>query len=136
MLTVLRWIVFLPGAFIASFISGWVIVVLEIPSTSTFFWSGFFSSEVSCIDFICFVLCGAMFSGIFIPVGIFLAPVRSEMLKWILIIIAILCGVIDAYINAYSDDKLKMATGISMVLVSLGYRVDTAKEIAKEIWKS
>ena len=55
---------------------------------------------------------------------------RSEMLKWILIIIAILCGVIDAYVNAYSDDKLKMATGISMVLVSLFYRNETAKEIA------
>ncbi|MEI6398733.1 MAG: hypothetical protein WCO71_08180 [Pseudomonadota bacterium] len=130
MLTVLRWIVFLPGAFIASFIMGCAIVISENLSTSMFFWSGFFSSEVSCIEFIFFVACGAMFSWVFIFVGIFLAPVRSEMLKWILIIIAILCGVIDAYVNAYSDDKLKMATGISMVLVSLFYRNETAKEIA------
>ena len=115
MLTVLRWIVFLPAAFIASVIAGLFMRMA----------GGFYS------EFMAFVFCGAFSGAAFIAVGLFVAPVRSELLKWILIIITILCGVADTYDKAHGDDKLKMATGISMVLFSLIFILLPADVIAK-----
>jgi hypothetical protein len=117
MLAVLRWIVFLPAAFVASCIAG---ILMK--------WGGQFYSE-----FMGFVLSGAFSGGAFICVGLYVAPVRNNLVKWILIIISLLFGITATAGSAYSDDKLKMAIGISMVLFSLVFTVLPADIIVKTV---
>jgi len=116
MLTILRWIAFLPAAFVASILVG-----------TGFYWVGTFFGE-----FYSYVMCGAGGAGAFIAVGLFVSPKRNNAVKWTLIVLSVLIGVLGAVAVALGDDdKLKMAEGISMAIFSLVFAYMPADEVAK-----
>lgn len=113
MLTVLRWIAFLPAGFAASVIAG-----------ALFGCVGALFSE-----FIGFTTSGAISAGAFIYVGLVVAPKRNNIVKWTLIVPSVLFGIGSAIGDAQGDDKLRMSIGISMALCSLVFAAMPAAEI-------
>ena len=113
MLTVLRWIAFLPAGFAAAVIAGALF--------------GFVGARFS--EFIGFTTSGAISAGAFIYVGLVVAPKRNNIVKWTLIVPSVLFGIVSAIGDAQGDDKLRMSIGISMALCSLAFAAMPAAEI-------
>ena len=121
MLSCLRWIVFLPAAFLAAGLAGLLMK----------FVGGFFISE-----YIGLTLSGASSGIVFICVGLYVAPKRNDLIKWLLTAIFALCGIAATIGSALGDDKLRMAVGISMLVCSVVLALVPANEIMKIIMDS
>jgi hypothetical protein len=117
MFAILRWIAFLPAAFLAALIAG-----------EGLYWGGWFFGE-----FYGYLLSGAGSAAAFVAVGVFVAPKRNNAVKWFLVVISALIGVGAAIGTALGDDKLRMTAGVSMVLVSLALAFLPAEELMKII---
>lgn len=115
MLTVLRWIAFLPAGLAAAVFAG------------TLF--GFVGARFS--EFIGFITSGAISAGAFIYVGLIVAPKRNNIVKWTLIIPSVLFGIVSAIGETQSGDKLRMSIGISMAVCSLAFAAMPAEEILR-----
>ena len=115
MLTVLRWIAFLPAGFAAAVVAGALF--------------GFVGARFS--EFIGFTTSGAISAGAFIYVGLTVAPKRNNIVKWTLIIPSILFGIVSALGDAQGDDKLRMSIGISMAVCSLAFAAMPVDEILR-----
>jgi hypothetical protein len=99
----LRWIAFIPGAFLAAVIAGYLGTLV-----------GSWTSE-----FIGFVTSGGFSAFGFVIGGLTIAPAKSKKVKWLLIVLAAVLGALSAYGSWHGDDKLKVATGLAMMLVAL-----------------
>jgi len=109
----LRWIAYLPAGFAAAIIAGPLF--------------GFVGSRFG--EFIGFTTYGAMSASAFIYLGLLVAPKRSNLVKWTLIVPSVLFGIISVISDAQGDDKLKMSIGVSMVVCSIAFAAIPAVEI-------
>jgi hypothetical protein len=101
-LTALRWIAFIPAAFVASVIASFLGTLA----------GGRFS------EFIGFTTSGAFAAFAFVIAGLTVAPVQSKTVKWVLIALSASLGAISAFGSWLGEDKLKVATGLSMLFFS------------------
>jgi hypothetical protein len=115
MLTVLRWIAFLPAGFAAAVVAGALF--------------GFVGARFG--EFIGFTTSGAISAAAFIYVGLMVAPKRNNIVKWVLIVPSVLFGILSAIGDAYGADKLRMSIGISMALSSLAFAAMPTEEIVR-----
>jgi hypothetical protein len=113
--TVLRWLLFLPAAFVASVIGGFLGTL-----------GGARFSE-----FIGFTTSGAFSAFAFVMTGMTVAPKRTRTVKWVLIIISALLGIVSAVGSWLGEDRLKMAIGISMVLSSFIFAAVPHDEVVR-----
>jgi len=112
MLTVLRWVAYLPFGFCAAMIGGCV---------------GTAGARFG--EFIGFTTSGAFSAAGFICAGLAVAPKRNNIVKWTLVIPSFFMGILSAIGESLSEDKLRMSIGISMAVVSLTFAAMPAKEI-------
>lgn len=104
MLNVLRWIAFIPAAFVASVIGS--------------FFGTLTGGQVS--EFIGFTTSGAFAALAFVIAGLLVAPIQTRSVKWVLIALSASLGAVSAYGSWLGDDRLKVATGLTMLFVSFG----------------
>ncbi len=116
MISVIRWLLFLPAAFGAS-----------ILASALFTIGGRMFSE-----FIAFSLGGAMGAVAFIMAGLWVAPKKNGAVKWTLIAISTVLGILSAAGSMLGEDKLKATTGVCMALVSLGFAKMSPHEITPD----
>jgi len=90
-------------------------------------WVGTAGARFS--EFIGFTTSGAFSAAAFIYVGLVVAPKRTNIVKWTLIIPSCLLGVVSAIGESLSEDKLRMSIGISMAFCSIAFAGMPAKEI-------
>lgn len=55
----------------------------------------------------------------FIVASLWVAPTRTDGVKWTLTVISIVLGILSAAGSIFGDDKLKGTTGVSMAVMSL-----------------
>ena len=113
MLKAIRWLLFIPAAFVASVLAS----VLK----------NLAGSQIS--EFIGFALSGVMAAIGFIIAGLWVAPRRGTLAKWTLIAISSVLGLLSAAGSTFGDDKLKVTTGICMVIASLALAKASPDEI-------
>ena len=116
MLDVIRWLLFLPAAFVGS-----------VVASALFTTCGRMFSE-----FIALSTGGAMGAVAFILAGLWVAPKRNNVVKWTLIAISSVFGILSAAGSMLGDDKLKVTTGVCMALVSLGFARISPHEITPD----
>ncbi len=105
MLTFIRWLLFLPAGFAASVVCRFL----------------FGSVGASFSEFLGFVTAGIVGAAAFVSVGLVVAPKRISPVKWTLVVASAIFGLVLTFQEMHGDDKLEMATGISMVLSSFAY---------------
>ena len=93
---------FLPAAFLASVIAGFV---------GTFAGQRF-------SEFIGFTTSGAFSAFGFVVGGLIVAPRQTKQVKWLLIILSALIGAVAAVGAWMGEDKLRVATGLTMLVIS------------------
>src|SRR2546430_17706913 len=103
MLDVIRWLLFLPAAFVGS-----VLV------SALFTIGGRMFGE-----FLGLSMGGAMGAVAFMMAGLWVAPKKNNLVKWALIAISTIFGILSAAGSMLGDDSLKVTTGVCIVLVSL-----------------
>lgn len=108
----LRWVIYIPCGFMAALVGGWV---------------GTAGARFS--EFVGFTTSGAFSAAAFIFVGLVVAPKRTNIVKWTLIIPSCLLGVLSAIGKFIGEDKLRMSIGISMAIFSLAFAGVSAKEM-------
>ena len=102
----IRWIFFLPVAFLASVLAG----AFGTFTTSLMGGAPWFQHTVS-----------GVFSGAaMILVGIRIAPQPSRGVKWALILLLLLLGTLAAIGALLGTDRSKALTGLAMVAVGIG----------------
>lgn len=116
MIDVIRWLFFLPAAFVAA-----------VVASALFTIGGRIFSE-----FIALSTGGAMGAVAFIMAGLWVAPKKNNAVKWTLIAISTVLGVLSAAGSMLGEDKLKAATGVCMALVSLGFAKMSPHEITPD----
>ena len=105
-MTLLRWILFLPAAFVGGVIASFL-----------FRMGSFIFPEI-----IRFLLCGAGGAAGMVFSGLYVAPRKTKVVKWILILLAALLGLLSALGSLLAgEDKLEAAIGISMLLTALAF---------------
>ena len=113
MLNTTRWLLFVPAGFIAA-------VVASVLGTVA-------GNQFS--EFIGFSTSGALGAAAFIMVGMWVAPRKNNAVKWTLISVSTVFGILSAVGSMLGDDKLKVATGVSMAVISLGFAKLSPDEI-------
>lgn len=106
MLDVIRWLLFLPAAFAASVVASALFTI---------------SVRMMFSEFVAFSTGGAMAAVTFIIAGLWVAPRKNNAVKWSLIAISAILGILSAAGAMLGDDRLKVTTGVCMVLASLGF---------------
>ena len=113
-MSVIRWILFIPTAFVASVIIG----ALANKVAGSFIgleWLGWTTS-------------GGFSAAAFVFIGIKVAPGKSNGVKWVLIVITMLSGFLSAIGAFISDNPISSLAGIAMVLVGAGFtRMDVSE---------
>lgn len=116
-MTILRWILFIPAGVLAGVIA------------SALFRMGAFIFP----DIIEFLVSGAAGAAGMIVAGLYVAPKKCAAVKWTLISLAVILGVLSVAGSLLAgDDKLEAAIGISMVIVALGFSATPANEVLEQ----
>ena len=116
-MTILRWILFIPAGMLAGVIA------------SALFRMGAFMFP----DIVGLLVSGAGGAAGMIMTGLYVAPKKSAIVKWTMISLAFILGVLSAAGSLLAgDDKLQAAIGISMVLVALGSSAIPANELIEQ----
>jgi hypothetical protein len=117
LMTGLRWLAFVPLAFIASVVAGaFGTFVADFMGRAPWFQhtvSGIFSGAAM------------------ILVGARVAPRRTQAVKWILIGLLAVLGVIAALGGLLGPDRTKALTGVTMVLTGLGFMKLAPSDLAQ-----
>ncbi|HMP77493.1 MAG TPA: hypothetical protein PKE12_14445 [Kiritimatiellia bacterium] len=115
-MTVLRWILFLP----ASFVGG-------VLASSLLRMGAFIFPEI-----IRLLVCGAGGAAGMVCCGLYVAPRKTQAVKWILIVLAALLGLLSGLGSLLAgEDKLEAAIGISMLLTALAFSGVKPEEITR-----
>jgi len=105
-MAVLRWILFIPAAFVGGALLSFL-----------FRMGAFIFPEI-----IRFLACGAGGAIGMWAAGLYVAPRKTQAVKWILIGLAVLLGLLSAIGSLLAgEDKLEAAIGISMLITALGF---------------
>lgn len=105
-MTVLRWILFLPASFVGGVIASFL-----------FQMGAFIFPEI-----IRFLACGAGGAAVMVFSGLYVAPRKTKVVKWILILLAALLGLLSALGSILAGkDKLEAAIGIAMVVTAFAF---------------
>ena len=117
-MAIIRWLLFIPAAFVSSVVIGaltkWVAGGLLGAE-----WFGWTSS-------------GAFSAASFIFVGINVCPRKTSAVKWTLLSIIILLGVLSAFGSFVGENPVASLAGFSMVIVGVGFIKMDVSEIANE----
>jgi hypothetical protein len=112
----IRWLLFLPAAIVAGMI---VSFLLRMGS--------FLFPEI-----IQFIACGAGGSAGTVLCGLYVAPRKTQMVKWTLIILAALLGLVSALgVLLAGKDKLEATIGISMIMTAFTFSGFKPNEITE-----
>ena len=105
-MTLLRWILFLPAAVVGGLLASFLLRM-----------GAFIFPEI-----IRFLICGAGGAAGMVYCGFYVAPRKTQAVKWILIVLAALFGLLSALGSLMAgEDKLEAAIGISMLLTALAF---------------
>ena len=105
-MTLLRWILFLPAAFVGGVIASFL-----------FRMSSFILPEI-----IGFLLCGSVGAAGMVFSGLYVAPRKTKVVKWILILLAALLGLLSALGSLLAGkDKLEVVIGIATILTAFAF---------------
>lgn len=116
-MTILRWILFLPAAFIVSIMLGGLIN---------------FVSQSLFPEWISWASSGA-FSGMgFIMTGLKVAPRVTKTVKWSLIIIVGLLGFLSVIGSLIGDNKIAALAGVVMVFIAISFVNTPVDELLNE----
>lgn len=116
-MTILRWILFIPAGLLAGLVA------------SALFRMGAFMLP----DIAEFFASGAGGAAGMIMAGLYVAPKKCSAVKWTMIALAVIFGLVSAAGSLLAgDDKLQAAIGISMVLVALGFSATPANELLEQ----
>jgi hypothetical protein len=110
----LRWIIFIPAGLLCG----------TIVSAAVHFSSFMFP------EFVGYMLSGAFGVAAMIMAGIYVAPVKSEAAKWILVILAMTLGILSTvgpFITG--ENELTVVMGISMIITAIGASRSSARDI-------
>ncbi len=111
----IRWILFIPAGIVAG-----------VLASAAFRFGAFMFPEI-----IRLIVCGAAGAGGMILAGLYVAPVRCAPVKWTLVVLAIVIGVISALGSLLGErDNLEAAIGIATVITALSVSGIKAEEIA------
>jgi hypothetical protein len=111
---VIRWILFIPAAFVASVIIG---------ALAKWVTDGFFG-----LEWLGWSTGGGFSAAAFIFIGIKVAPRKSNVVKWVLIVITLLLGLLSAFGAFIGDNPISSLAGIAMVLLGAGFaRMDVSE---------
>ncbi len=105
-MTLLRWILFLPASFVGGLFASFLLRM-----------GAFIFPEI-----IRFLVCGAGGAAGMVYCGLYVAPRKTQAVKWVLIVLAALLGLLSALGSLLAGkDKLETAIGISMFLTALAF---------------
>jgi len=105
-MTLLRWILFLPAAFVGGVIASFL-----------FRMGSFIFPEI-----IRFLLCGAGGAAGMVFSGLYVAPRKTKVAKWVLILLATLFGLLSALGSLLAgENKLEATIGIAMILTAFAF---------------
>jgi len=105
-MAVLRWILFLPAAFIGGVTLSFLLRI-----------GAFIFPEI-----VRLLACGAGGAAGIVFCGLYVAPRKTQTVKWILIVLAALFGLLSALGPLLAgQDKLDAVIGISMLLTAFGF---------------
>lgn len=104
-MSALRWIIFIPAGLLCG----------TVASAAVHFGSFMFP------EFVGYILSGAFGVVAMIMAGIYVAPVKCEAAKWILVILALTLGIL-ATVGPFltGENELTVAMGISMIITAIG----------------
>jgi hypothetical protein len=128
-MTALRWLFFIPLAFVASIAAG-----------ACGYWCGNISVRYFGLgasgEVISWTMSGIGSGFALIVVGLGIAPVRNNKVKWTLIAIVVAFGTISAIGEIFgSGNKVGAVAGVSMILVGIG-AVRMPVEQLLELWST
>jgi len=105
-MTVLRWILFLPASFVGGVLASFLLRM-----------GAFIFPEI-----IRLLVCGAGGAAGMVYCGLYVAPRKTQAVKWILIVLAALLGLMSTLGSLLAgEDKLEAAIGISMLVTALAF---------------
>lgn len=116
-LIVCRWIFFIPIAIFSSFI---VNIVVS------------FVAKFIPFEFISYIINGIFAAIALIMVGLKIAPKVNNLVKWSLISVTGMIGILSAIGSLIGDDKIASLTGIFMLLISLLIITIPAEKLSME----
>jgi hypothetical protein len=113
----IRWIFFIPVGILAG-----------VLASAAFRFGTFMFPEI-----IRLLVCGATGAGSMIFAGLYVAPVRCATVKWTLVVLAIVLGVLSVLGTIIGGrDKLEVAIGIATVLTALALSGSRVEELAEK----
>lgn len=117
-MAIFRWIIFLPAAFIVSILIGAMMK---------------FAAQVYFPEWISWGVSGA-FSGVaFMLTGFRIAPRITKMVKWTLIVIVGMIGLMSAIGSLIGENKIGALAGAIMVVVAFLFTDKPVDEISAEV---
>lgn len=115
-MNILRWILFLPASFVGGMLASFLLRM------GTFIFP----------EIIRFLVCGAGGAAGMLYCGLYIAPRKTQAVKWVLIVLAALLGLLSALGSLLAgEDKLKATIGISMLLTALAFSGIKTDEITE-----
>lgn len=103
---ILRWVLFLPLGFLASFLFGYLVAILNnfFGAASWYVW----------------LASGAASGGAFIIVSLKVAPEENLISKWLIFATVMILGFIEAFVPILSGTDLsKSFAGIGMIIMAI-----------------
>lgn len=115
-MNVLRWILFIPAAFVGGILASFLMRM-----------GSFIFPEI-----IRLLVCGAGGAAGMVFFGLYVAPRKTQTVKWTLIVLAALLGLLSALGSLLAgEDKLEAAVGISMLLTAVSFSRIKPEEITQ-----